>query len=174
MTRTKKIILATVLVVVAVLIAIFFNSPASFWERLAGPPDMGPTNFARLTKSPKPNQYLICPPSVCTLETTDDKAKNYPVDAVTLKQQFIATVGTEHIEIVENSDNVLRFIVRTPFFEFPDTVSIAFFPTDNGSTFALYSRSQLGYFDLDTNRVRAQKWLEKLDKLISQETGRNK
>lgn len=174
MTRTKKIIIATVLVVAAIPISIFFYSPGAFWERLAGPPDMGAVNFARLTKSPKPNQHLICPPSVCTLESSDQKAKNYPVDAVTLKQRFIATIGTENIEIVENSDNVLRFIVRTPFFEFPDTVSVAFFPTDNGSTFALYSRSQLGYFDLDTNRLRAQKWLAELDKLISKETNSNK
>ncbi|MEP3526055.1 MAG: DUF1499 domain-containing protein [Hyphomicrobiales bacterium] len=174
MSRIKKILWAALGVTVVVPIAIFFHSPESFWQRLAGSPDLGPTNFARLTKSPKPNQHLICPPSVCTLEPSDQKAKNYQVDAVTLKLRFIATIGTDNIEIVENSDNVLRFIVRTPFFKFPDTVSVAFFPTDNGSTFALYSRSQLGYFDLDTNRLRAQKWLAELDKLISQETDRNK
>ena len=174
MTTTKKIILFLLIVIIALPVAVFFSNPAAFWERIAGSPDLGAVNFARLTKAPTPNQYLICPPSVCTLETSDEKAKNYPLDAVTLKLKFIAAVGAENVEIVENADNVLRFIVRTPFFKFPDTVSLAFFPTDNGSTFAIYSRSQIGYFDLDTNKNRVQKWLKKLASLISEETKLNK
>lgn len=164
---TKKILLLAVFVLIAAPIVLFLNSPAAFWERLVGNPDLGHVNFARLTKTPEPNQYLICPQSVCTLVESDEKAKNYPVDAVTLKLRFIAAVGAENIEIVENSDNILRFIVRTPFFQFPDTVSVAFFPTDNGSTFAIYSRSQIGYSDFGTNEKRVKYWISKLEGLTS-------
>jgi len=163
MKRIKKVILILISAPVALVVAAFFYSPDTFWARIAGNPDLGAVDFADLVKNRKPNQYLICPPGVCKLATPDAPSEIYPLDPVTLKLRFIAAVGAENIEIVENSDNRLRFIIKTPFWRFPDTVSVAFFPNEKGSTLAIYSRSQIGYSDFGTNRKRVEKWLSALD-----------
>lgn len=166
MTRILKIILLSILIIVAIPVATFIYSPAALWQTLAGDPDLGPVNFARLVKIPEPNQYLICPPSVCPLEKSDQDAKNYPVDVKTLKQRFIAAIDADKVEILDNSEHTLRFIVRSSLLKIPCTVNLAFFPTDKGSTFAIYARSQIGYSDFGRNEKQVKKWLAKLDSLI--------
>lgn len=165
MVRFLKILLLAILIVVAIPVALFIYSPPVLWQTIAGDPDLGPVSFPRLVKAPEPNQYLICPSAVCVLEASDQEAKNYPVDAVTLKLRFIVAIGTDNIEIVEKGDHILRFIVRSDFLKLPTTVNLAFFPTDNGSTFALYARSQIGHSDFGLNEKRVKKWLVELDKL---------
>ena len=57
---------------------------------------------------------------------------------------------------------------RTPLFGFVDRVSIAIRPlTDGRSTVAVYSRSEVGYWDLGTNRSRVRAWLRGVGKRLS-------
>ena len=56
-----------------------------------------------------------------------------------------------------------RFVVRTRFLRFPDTVDVEIVPSDaEHATLAVYSRSQLGGFDLGTNLRRVRALLEAL------------
>ena len=56
-----------------------------------------------------------------------------------------------------------RFVVRTRFLRFPDTVDVEIVPSDaEHATLAVYSRSQLGGFDLGANLRRVRALLEAL------------
>jgi uncharacterized protein (DUF1499 family) len=51
---------------------------------------------------------------------------------------------------------------------FVDTVAIRVLPAgEGGSTFAAYSRSELGYGDLGTNRRRLESWVAALDRQVT-------
>ena len=48
-----------------------------------------------------------------------------------------------------------RYVVRSKRMRFPDTVNVRIFGAgDQGSTLALYSRSQIGYSDMGANEQR--------------------
>lgn len=162
MRRIMSIILATILLVICAGIALFLYSPEDFWRRLAGDADLGPVEFETLRKSPKPNQYLVCPDKLCAYQEPDEVSKIYPYPATILKERLMAVIGTD-IEIVENSDHAIRFIVRTPTMRFPDTVSIRVFDVVGGSALAIYSRSKLGYMDFRANETRVKRWLAALE-----------
>jgi uncharacterized protein (DUF1499 family) len=40
---------------------------------------------------------------------------------------------------------------------------------ENRSTVALYSRSQIGYWDHGVNRARLERWLERIGLLVAEE-----
>ncbi len=53
-----------------------------------------------------------------------------------------------------------RYLVRTRLMRFPDTVVVQVFDRgQDGSTLALYSRSQIGRSDFGVNRRRIERWV---------------
>jgi uncharacterized protein (DUF1499 family) len=61
-------------------------------------------------------------------------------------------------------DDASRLLIlaqdRTPVLGFVDTISIRVLPAaGSGSTFAAYSRSNIGLSDLGTNRKRLERWI---------------
>ena len=70
--------------------------------------------------------------------------------------------------IAEDRPRLLLMVQdRTPFFRFVDTITIRVLPApDGGSTFAAYSRSNIGVGDFGTNRRRLEHWLEMLTREV--------
>lgn len=163
-TNGLKLTLAILIVVAAALL--FW--PQKIWSIMAGPADLGPIDFATLKKPDKPNAYLACPAATCPSYAPDMEPPVFEMDATALKALAATVWGNQPgVMLVDDpaSGTSMRFVQRTPWLQFPDTVSVRFVPvSDKQSTVAIYSRSQIGYSDLGANKDRVKHWLDVLEK----------
>ncbi len=123
---------------------------------------LDPTTVAR---TGRPNDRLVCPPGVCAAPA-DEPA---PVWAVAPKRLFAAwrevVEAAPRTVIVELDETGLRLVAeqRSRLFGFVDTIAVKVLALPDGrSTFAAYSRSQTGYWDLGVNRERLERWIGQL------------
>lgn len=117
-----------------------------------------PTIIARTGAS---NDWLICPSGVCAAAPS----ATAPAFAVTPNQLFgawRAVVAAQPRATVIAMDELRLLLLvqdRTPIMRFVDTVTIRILSTPaGGSTFAAYSKSNLGAYDFGTNRRRLEAW----------------
>jgi uncharacterized protein (DUF1499 family) len=133
-------------------------------------PPLQQVDFASLRKTAKPNQFLVCPNSVCA-ETPDVVAKTYAVDAVTLAAAFDKIARSKPDVAERGRDSAARkvdYVQRTARMRFPDLITVQFFEQDGGqSTLALYSRSVVGHSDRGVNKARITAWLAELDAALA-------
>lgn len=164
----RKIIVRLVLLALIGLAALLLLWPQQVWTFVAGPADLGAVDFATLEKPGKPNAYLACPKTTCTAYTPDMEPPVFEIDAGLLRKLAIAVWSeVPDVEVVHDAsaDLAIRFVQRTEFLKFPDTISVKFVPvSEKQSTLAIYSRSQIGYSDLGANESRVKHWLDLLDK----------
>jgi len=126
-----------------------------------------PTTLAR---TGRPNDWLICPKGACRAEASA-AAPSYPVPPARLFEAWRAVLAAQPRATVIAADERRRLLLaqdRTPILRFVDTVSIRVLPAPDGSTFAAYSRSELGYGDLGTNRERLEAWVGALDRAVAE------
>ena len=135
-----------------------------------GDADLGPARFDDLVRPDKPNQFLVCPVSYCKLTVPDQMSKAYPVAPDTLLstlKEMVSGMGTARI-INDPEPDGFRFVDRTSFFKFPDTISIDVVSGESGTSMvAVFSRSQIGYSDLGVNKKRVESLLTALDKKLA-------
>lgn len=118
-----------------------------------------PTTLAR---TGWPNDWLVCPPGACTA-TAAAEAPVYAVPPERLYKSWRAVLAAQpRVRII--GDDASRLLIlaqdRTPVLGFVDTISIRVLPAaGSGSTFAAYSRSNIGLSDLGTNRKRLERWI---------------
>jgi uncharacterized protein (DUF1499 family) len=160
MRRLVLMLSALIVVVAATLIAGRLHFLDIAYERLFGPPDLGPVEFGRLMRRSLPNDALACPPGECGSAEVDVRPQSYPASADDLRRQVRRYFAAQGGVLVASDNEYLhdRFVVRTVWLRFPDTVDVEIFPLDaDHATLAVYSRSQLGFWDIGTNlrRVRA-------------------
>lgn len=118
-----------------------------------------PTTVARTGHA---NDWLICPQSMCTAKPSAmaasyvaPPAEQYAVWRAVLAAQPRVTPIAE-----DPSRGLLLVQDRTPLLRFVDTISIRVLPgADGGSTFAAYSKSNIGRYDFGTNRRRLERWV---------------
>ena len=132
------------------------------WVRVAPHhPDARNTDPDTVTKSPRPNQYLL------GLSTDADGPPvhfDLPVQALAEALHKVATSEGGVSLIAEDSERGLAtYVQRTPKMGYPDyvTVKVAEAP-DGGSHLCIYSRSRFGYRDMGVNKARVKRWLGKL------------
>jgi len=129
--------------------------------------DIGPIDWATLTRHATPNDALVCPAARCPNAKPDWEPKLYavaPVDLLArLEQVALAEPDVSKLPPAPNRDLVARFVQRTRLMRYPDTIDIAVFPAGAGSTLAIYSRSLIGSNDFGVNRARVARWLARLD-----------
>jgi uncharacterized protein (DUF1499 family) len=132
------------------------------WARF-GPPDLGPVAFETLQRRTVPNDALACPAALCRA-ASDLTPPLFAVSAGELRLAFARMIAAEpDVTRVKSGGLDERYIQRTRWLRFPDTVVVRYIPRGDGqSTLALYSRSQLGQGDWGVNRARIKRWLDGL------------
>jgi uncharacterized protein (DUF1499 family) len=117
-----------------------------------------PTASAR---TGRPNDWLICPAEACAAEASAT-APSFPAAPGELLAAWRAVLAAQPRATVIAVDEPRGLVMaqdRTPVLRFVDTVTVRVLPAgDGGSTFAAYSRSEIGYGDLGTNRRRLDAW----------------
>lgn len=138
----------------------------TWWERLAGPADLGPVDFASIQRSRTGNDALICPSQICGSVRTDGTAPVFKVAMAQLRDAVrdIEASDPDVVALARDEAKVQdRYLARTKLMRFPDTLSVRFFDLgENRSTLALYSRSQIGARDFGANKARLDNWLNQL------------
>lgn len=163
---TLSLILGSLFVVAIAISALTFYGWENVWERVSGPADLGPVTFLTLQKTPKPNQALVCPTGYCVSAKIDLASPTYALSAQELKQRFMNAVESEEqVNRVDDEQDALklRYVQRTTWLKFPDTIRVEFIAIDaERSTLAIYSQSQIGSSDLGVNLDRVKRWLKYL------------
>ncbi|MEJ1160691.1 DUF1499 domain-containing protein [Prosthecomicrobium sp. N25] len=135
------------------------------WALLFGKPDLGRVEFETLTRSPWPNDALVCPATLCRARI-DREPPVYAVEPTVLRERLRAVLaGLPLVTRVADYPEALeeRYVAYTPLMRFPDTIRVRYLPAGPGrSTLALHSQSQLGRADWGTNGRRLDDWLARL------------
>lgn len=151
------------IVLIAASLAVFGAvGPQRVWA-LFGPPDLGPVTFETLERRPVPNDALACPAELCQTRS-DLSPPVFAVSAQALQAAMARVIASEpDVELAERRPLSERYIQRTRWLRFPDTIVVRYISQSEGtSTLALYSRSQIGKGDLGVNKARIARWLAKL------------
>ena len=122
-----------------------------------------------IERTGRPNDWLICPSDECTAKASAEA----PIYWVPPERLFAAwrevLAAQPRVMVIAVDDLRLLFLVqdRTPLLRFVDTIIIRVLPAaDAGSTFAAYSRSNVGLGDLGTNRRRLATWQADLERRL--------
>lgn len=122
-----------------------------------------------VARTGRPNDWLICRSGTCKAEPSE-AARIYPVPADGLWAAWRAVLAEQPDVTVIAADESRQLIMvqdRTPVFRFVDTITIRILPLEQGaSTFAAYSRSEIGYSDTGMNRRRLRAWVVALEQRL--------
>jgi uncharacterized protein (DUF1499 family) len=163
-------LLTLLLVTAAVLAAGQLHLLDTAYEGLFGSPDLGAVAFGRLMRRGTPNDALACPPGECGSANVDLRPPSYPMTADELRRRVRRYFQAQGATLVGTDDGALhdRYVARTKLMRFPDTVDVEIMPLDaEHATLAVYSRSQLGFWDFGTNLRRIRSLLEALGPAVA-------
>jgi hypothetical protein len=170
LTILKWLVIVIAVVVMAVSLYIYAPGGAGRMESAFKLPAFEPVDFATLRKTPKPNQYLVCPEAFCA-ETPDRASPIFPVPVDTLAASFDAMVRGQPDTSERQRDAALKqvdYVQRTPRMRYPDLITVRFQAVDEtSSTLAIYSRSVYGRSDMGVNKARIDAWLSALEKEVT-------
>ena len=151
------------------MLVLFFYALWRVHATVSSPVPRVPFDFEAMERTGKPNDYLVCPPDICST-VPDEFSPVFEVPVSRLQQEGLAVVRSQpRIKRLTGSEGVqYEFVQRTGLMNFPDTITVRFYALDgNRSTLAVYSRSHYGYYDLGVNRKRVKSWLSELDWRVS-------
>lgn len=122
-----------------------------------------PLDFATLVPPGSPNRWLVAPPSMVPAATVDAVAPRHAVALPVLIAAWQAALADQpRLEVLHADAAAGRFeyAQRTRWLGFVDRISVRFIEAGpDASTLAVYSRSQVGYYDFGANRTRVEAWL---------------
>ncbi|MEM1146473.1 MAG: DUF1499 domain-containing protein [Pseudomonadota bacterium] len=123
-------------------------------------------NFKTLKRPPKPNTFLVAPEHHCLAAEPDQRSPVLSVSAAELFETFRVAIASNRRwgSVTEDETNWrMRFVATTGLMRFKDDVDIQVIALKAAhSTFAIYSRSRVGYSDLGANRKRVQELIGKV------------
>ena len=169
---TTLAVIVALLLVAAVAIYLLLEKRPGYgaWYGLAkltgAPLDIGPVDWATLTRHRTPNDALVCPAGHCPNARADREPKIYPMppDELLARLRRVAQSDPDTRELPGAASCAARFLQLTRLMRFPDTIDAEVLAVGaNQSTVALYSRSLIGRKDFGVNRARLQRWLAALD-----------
>jgi hypothetical protein len=140
---------------------------ARLYEIVFGAPDLGPTDFASLTRRKRPNDALACRPEDCPNAEPDFVPPVYPFPEEELRRRLtmlaLAEPDTSPVYRHEHPGLATkdRYVQRSRLMRYPDTIEVLFVPlTETTSTLAIYSRAQIGIRDFGVNLERIKRWTD--------------
>lgn len=127
-----------------------------------------------LVRTGRPNDRLICPPGACAAPA-DEPAPVLAATPKRLLEAWRAVIEAEPRTVVLVFDPAaLRLVAqqRSRLFGFVDTIAVKVLPLpDGGSSFAAYSRSETGYWDLGVNAARLEAWIRAVVERVESVSG---
>lgn len=145
---------------------LFAAGPERLWEQVSGPADQGAVDFSALARRTTPNDALACSPGACNGAINLALPLYEDAPAALLDRLDAAVLADGNVTRVDDGarPDYRRYVARTPFLRFPDTIDAEALPGDGGTRLRLYSRSLLGRNDLGTNAARLNAWAGFLQK----------
>lgn len=127
------------------------------------------TDFETLTRPASPNSALIAPhpaANVALSAAGERTAPVFDVPAATLVDAWKRVIESQpRATLIGVSEDGLQVEAqdKSALLGFVDRVSFRAMPIgEEQSTFAAYSRSQVGYWDIGANKRRLGRWIEAL------------
>lgn len=115
-------------------------------------------SFKSLKRPPKPNTCLVAPENFCLAAEPDFAPPVVPLTGRGLYSRLSEVIASERRwgKLEADAEQLrIKFVATTGLMRFKDDVDIEVIPLEDGkATFAVYSRSRLGYSDLGANRKR--------------------
>jgi hypothetical protein len=143
---------------------------AGLWQTIAGPPDLGPVDFASISRSTSGNDALFCPPGLCAASRPDGVSPVFAATVQRLRDAIrVIEVNDPDLFFLARDDSVPqdRYLARTPLLRYPDTINVRFHDLGQGrASLSVYSRSQIGRSDFGVNRARVEAWLAELARTL--------
>jgi len=123
-------------------------------------------HFKSLKRPAKPNTCLVAPDDYCLAAQTDFVPPVLEMTGRGLHSKLSELIASNRRfgRIETDADQLrIKFVATTGLMRFKDDVDVEIIPLDNGkTTFAIYSRSRVGYSDLGANRKRVEKLISQL------------
>jgi len=159
-----------VLIGALLLLVLAFNTYGreASWEAVFGQPDLGPYDFSIPSRTGKLNDTLACPANDCQKGIPDIETRRYDLPAEALfavAAKVVRTLPGKVREVGANPVNTrLRVIVFSPALRMPSTLSVMISPArGGGSLLYVYSRSQIGYYDMGRNMANVVELISGID-----------
>lgn len=139
------------------------------WEAVFGSPDLGPYDFSVPSRTGKLNDSLACPADDCKKGIPDIETHRYDVPPAVLFKVAEAVLrrvpGKVRVVGANPVNTRLRAIVYSPALRMPSTLSLMIAPArgSGGSLLYIYSRSQIGYYDLGRNTANVVALISAID-----------
>lgn len=119
---------------------------------------LDPTTVAR---TGRPNDRLLCPEGFCRAPA-DAPAPVFEVAPERVLEAWRAVIeAAPRTSLIHLDPKELGLVAeqRSRLFGFVDTIAVKILPLPDGRTsFAAYSRSETGYWDLGVNTARLEEW----------------
>lgn len=123
-------------------------------------------SFKSLKRPPKPNTCLAAPENHCLAAESDFTPPELAMTGRGLFSKLSEIIASERsFGKIETDGDALRikFVATTGLMRFKDDVDIEVIALEQGrATFAIYSRSRVGYSDMGANRKRVGKLIERV------------
>lgn len=123
--------------------------------------------FKSLKRPPKPNTCLVAPENYCLAAEPDFAPPVMAMSGRGLFSRISEIVASERrwskIEVDPDALRI-KFVATTGLMRFRDDIDIEVIPVEEGkTTFAIYSRSRVGYSDLGANRKRVKDLIRRVN-----------
>lgn len=130
---------------------------------------MTPVDPTRTERTGTSNDYLICPAGACVAaaDAAPPVFHATPQQVLDAWQAVIMAAPRTRIVGGDAADNLLMAEQQSLVFRFVDRISVKALPLADGTaTYAAYSRSLVGRYDLGVNRRRLEGWAAEVDRRL--------
>ncbi|MCM5555117.1 DUF1499 domain-containing protein [Pleomorphomonas sp. NRK KF1] len=150
------------------VLAFYTYGREASWDAVFGAADLGPYDFAVPSRTGKLNDTLACPADDCKKGIPDIETRRYnlpPAVLFAVAEKAIKRLPGKVRMVGANPVNTrFRVIVYSPLLRMPSTLSVMVTPARGGGSFLyVYSRSQIGYYDLGRNMTNIVSLLSGID-----------
>jgi uncharacterized protein (DUF1499 family) len=119
-----------------------------------------------LERTGRPNDFLVCPEARCAAvaDRVPPVLEVAAADQLRLWEEVVSASPRTRILRVNETDLLVHAEQRSRLMRFVDTIVVRVIPEGEGrSTFAAYSRSELGYSDMGVNQGRLEDWIARVE-----------
>ena len=131
-------------------------------ERLALDP-------STLERTGRPNDFLVCPEGQCraVVDMPAPVLAVAPADQLRLWEEVVTASPRTRVLRVDETSMTIHAEQRSRLLRFVDTIVVRVLPLDEGrSSFAAYSRSEVGHSDMGVNRARLEDWIARVEAAV--------